>query len=90
MHSPALTMTSLESVANIARLVTETTHGAFPVIRRIPECGYDVAYGLITRLVLRLMRDQLYVPRGSRLQFSPSVDQFNRYVLKMVLRVTRQ
>ena len=49
MQAPVITITPRESLAHIARLLLETTHGGFPVVTHYEPAGCEVAYGLLTR-----------------------------------------
>jgi len=49
MHSPVITITPRETLAHLAHLLLETTHGGFPVVRHFGDAGCEVAYGLLTR-----------------------------------------
>ena len=49
MKSPVLTIHSTESVAQLAKILKETNHGAFPVLKK--EGDTEVCHGLITRCV---------------------------------------
>ena len=50
MRSPVVTVTPRESVAHLAHLLLETTHGGFPVVKQLEDLrGHEVAYGLLTR-----------------------------------------
>ena len=52
MCHPVITITSRESVAHLAHLLLETTHGGFPVVKYFEDSGCEVAYGLLTRCVV--------------------------------------
>ena len=52
MHSPVVTVTPRESVAHLAHLLLDTTHGGFPVVKQLDDVTHEVAYGLLTRCVL--------------------------------------
>ena len=52
---PRITQSSLtprESVAHLAHLLLDTTHGGFPVVKQLDDVTHEVAYGLLTRCVL--------------------------------------
>ena len=49
MQAPVITITPRESLAHLARLLLETTHGGFPVVTHYEPAGCEVAYGLLTR-----------------------------------------
>lgn len=49
MQSPVITVTTRESLAHLAHLLLETTHGGFPVVNYSTEFGCEVAHGLLTR-----------------------------------------
>lgn len=49
MHSPVITVTLRESLAHLAHLLLETTHGGFPVVKQCDKINSEVAYGLLNR-----------------------------------------
>ena len=51
MKEPVCTIHSTEAVAALARLLVETDHGSFPVVRYDEETRTELSLGLITRLV---------------------------------------
>jgi CBS domain-containing protein len=53
MHRPVITITPHESLAHLAKLILETVHGGFPVVKFYEKTRHDVAYGLITRLLMK-------------------------------------
>lgn len=53
MHRPVITIAPLESLAHLAKLILETAHGGFPVVKYYDKVRHDVAYGLITRYYTR-------------------------------------
>jgi len=52
MHRPVITITPRESLSHLARLLLETSHGGFPVVKYYEKTRHEVAYGLLTRYVL--------------------------------------
>jgi chloride channel 7 len=52
MHHPVITITPRETLAHLAHLLLETSHGGFPVVKYSEESKHEVAYGLLTRYVL--------------------------------------
>jgi len=49
MHRPVITITPRESLSHLARLLLETSHGGFPVVKYYEKTRHEVAYGLVTR-----------------------------------------
>ena len=49
MHSPVITVTPRESVAHLAHILLETSHGGFPVVKYHEDSKQEVVYGLLTR-----------------------------------------
>jgi len=49
MHRPVITITPRESLSHLARLLLETSHGGFPVVKYYEKTRHEVAYGLLTR-----------------------------------------
>lgn len=52
MHSPVVTIMPRESVAHLARILLETAHGGFPVVKVGEEGQPELCYGLLTRTEL--------------------------------------
>jgi len=48
MSSPVVTIETKECVTTLAKLLLETTHGGFPVVKKQPD-GETVFHGIITR-----------------------------------------
>lgn len=49
MQSPVITISLQETIAHLAHVLLETTHGGFPVVKYCPDTRCEVAYGLLTR-----------------------------------------
>jgi len=49
MHRPVITITPRESLSHLSRLLLETSHGGFPVVKYYEKTRHEVAYGLLTR-----------------------------------------
>lgn len=54
MHRPVITITPRESLSHLARLLLETSHGGFPVVKYYEKTRHEVAYGLLTRCVVQI------------------------------------
>lgn len=68
MQSPVITITSQETVAHLAHVLLETTHGGYPVVKFCADSQCEVAYGLLTRYGLfqgRWLLNCLYVVEAS-------------------------
>jgi len=52
MYRPVITITPRESLSHLARLLLETSHGGFPVVKYYEKTRHEVAYGLLTRCAL--------------------------------------
>lgn len=51
MSSPVVTIQPRELVSVLAKLLVDTSHGGFPVVKKNAADGEEHFYGLITRLV---------------------------------------
>ena len=49
MKSPVLTIHSIETVAHLARMLKDTDHGGFPVVKYDEETRSELCSGMITR-----------------------------------------
>ena len=76
MHAPVITLTSRESVAHLAHLLLETTHGGFPVVRWHEDIRFEVAYGLLTRVELSVILSHTSIREQvtTGVTISPQVD----------------
>ncbi len=54
MSSPVCTIQQVESIGYLARMLLETEHGGFPVVKYDHETRKELCYGLITRWVFFL------------------------------------
>lgn len=52
MSRPVYVLHATESVAALAKVLTETDHGGFPIVKYNEETRLELAYGLITRYAL--------------------------------------
>ncbi|CAH1786426.1 unnamed protein product [Owenia fusiformis] len=55
MASPVCTIKTVESVKELAQLLTETDHGGFPVVTHDKETDHYVSYGIIGRTELYII-----------------------------------
>jgi len=49
MHSPVVTISPVETLARLARVLKHTAHGGFPVVKPFLDAPGDLYYGLINR-----------------------------------------
>lgn len=75
MQSPVITISPRESVAHLAHLLLETTHGGFPVVKYFGEFSCEVAYGLLTRLELCIILSHEHIQKCQLLPGSVIVPQ---------------
>ncbi|XP_021349957.1 chloride channel protein C-like isoform X2 [Mizuhopecten yessoensis] len=67
MSSPVISIRTKSSVLDLAKLLLETSHGGFPVVKVIERSGDEVFQGMITRLELSVLlrHEELFESDGS-------------------------